>query len=265
MPGSRSDLAGAGRVQSLERAFQILNFLADHPSGASVAELCDATGLARATVTRFLASLADQGAAVRVNRGRAWGLGPAIVHLARAVAPLTELVDRAHPLLEWVAQRTREAAMLGIPVGPFAGQIVDEVMAPRLLGVASSKGQTLTTPASALVRQMLAELPDDELRARLAQMKVERLTPSTLVDASDLLDAIHRVQEEGVCVIVDEFEEGLAAISVPVRREGILAAMIGIYMPTARLTQATQARAEQALRSAAARLARPVTPHIGTA
>lgn len=66
-------LSGAGRNQSLKRAFGLLEWLATRPSGASVAVLSRELGLARATVTRLLGSLADAGAVTR--DGRAWTIG----------------------------------------------------------------------------------------------------------------------------------------------------------------------------------------------
>jgi IclR family acetate operon transcriptional repressor len=74
-------LPGAGRNQSLARAFRVLDCLARSPNGASVAGIARETGLARATVTRLLASLADEEAVRR--DGGAWRLGPRIATLAR--------------------------------------------------------------------------------------------------------------------------------------------------------------------------------------
>jgi IclR family acetate operon transcriptional repressor len=247
-------LPGAGRNQSLARAFLLLECLADQPDGASVATLARRIGLPRATVTRLLASLADQGAVARVGRTRDWVLGPAIVRLARAVAPLVALSDRARPLLEAAVEDVGETVMLGVPIGPASAQVVDEVPGPRVVGVGSWLGRTLTHPASGFVRILLAELPDEDLRRVLAGLRLTAFTPKTITDEHELLAAIEEVRRDGCCLVVDELETGLAGMAVAVRREGRVVAMVAMYLPTARFDAAKRAHGRARLTALAERL-----------
>ena len=241
---SPSLLRGAGRNQSLARAFQVLDFLAAQPDGASVADVARATGLPRATVTRLLGSLADEDAARRV--AGAWRLGPRITQLAGGLAP--PLPARAQPLLEELAATLGETAMLGVPEGAGGARVVAEAVGPRMVGVGSWLGRTLTDPASGFVRLRLAALEPAARRKAVAGLRFVAHTESTIRAARPLLAALDEIAHAGHAEVVDEFEQGLSGIAVPLP-EGD--AMLAVYLPTARLDDAMRARALGALRRAA--------------
>jgi DNA-binding IclR family transcriptional regulator len=278
---SPSLLRGAGRNQSLARAFQVLEFLAARPGGASVAEVARATGLPRATVTRLLASLADEDAARRVDG--AWRLGPRVAQLAGG--PAAPLPARAQPLLEELAAALGETVMLGVPEGAAGARVVAEAEGPRMVGVGSWLGRTLEDPASGFVRLRLAWLEPEARRRAVAGLRFVPHTASTIRSARPLLAAVERIARDGYAEVVDEFEQGLAGLAVPVgplgtvpsgvatlgtvpsgaakghadakgtvparrpaRRPARLVAMLAAYLPTARLDDAMRERALGALR-----------------
>jgi IclR family transcriptional regulator, pca regulon regulatory protein len=225
----------------------VLDFLAARPGGASVADVARATGLPRATVTRLLGSLADEDAARRV--AGAWRLGPRITQLAGGLA--LPLPARAQPLLEELAATLGETAMLGVPEGAGGARVVAEAVGPRMVGVGSWLGRTLTDPASGFVRLRLAALEPDARRRAVAELRFVPHTASTIRSARPLLAALERIARDGHAEVVDEFEQGLAGLAVPLREDGRLVAMLAVYLPTARLDDAMRARALGALQRAA--------------
>jgi DNA-binding IclR family transcriptional regulator len=237
-------LAGAGRNQSLGRAFQVLDCLAARPEGASVAEVARATGLPRATVTRLLASLADEDAARREQGS--WTLGPRIAQLAGGPLPA-----RAQPVIDRLAATLGETVMLGVPDGAAGARVVAEAEGPRMVGVGSWLGQTLQDPASGFVRLRLAALEPEARRRAVAGLRFVPHTAGTIRSAQPLLAALERIARAGHAEVVDEFEQGLAGLAVPLREGGRLVAMLAVYLPTARLDDAMRERALGALREAA--------------
>jgi DNA-binding IclR family transcriptional regulator len=240
-------LPGAGRNQSLARAFQVLDCLAAHPAGVSVAALSRASGLPRATVTRLLGSLADEGAARR--DGGEWRLGPRIALLARGLAP--PLPERAGPVLEALAAELGETVMLAVPDGPAGARVVAEAAGPRMVGVGSWLGRTLEDPASGFVRLRLAALDPAARRRAVAGLRFTAHTASTIRAARPLLAALQDIARERYAEVVDEFEQGLAGLAVPLHENGRLVAMLAVYLPTARLDDAMRAQALATLRRAA--------------
>ena len=225
----------------------MLDCLAAHPAGVSVAAVARATGLPRATVTRLLGSLADEGATRRDDGG--WRLGPRISLLASGLAPA--LPERAGPLLEALAAELGETVMLAVPDGPAGARVVAEAVGPRMVGVGSWLGRTLEDPASGFVRLRLAALEPAARRREIAGLRFTLHTPSTIKAARPLLAALERIARDGHAEVVDEYELGLAGLAVPLYEAGRLGAMLAVYLPTARLDDAMRARALDALRRVA--------------
>jgi DNA-binding IclR family transcriptional regulator len=225
----------------------VLDCLAAHPAGVSVAAVSRATGLPRATVTRLLGSLADEGAARR--DGGEWRLGPRIALLAGGLAP--PLPERAAPVLEALAAELGETVMLAVPDGPAGARVVAEAVGPRMVGVGSWLGRTLEDPASGFVRLRLAALEPAARRRAVAGLRFTAHTASTIRTARPLLAALREIAHEGHAEVIDELEQGLAGLAVPLHENGRLVAMLAVYLPTARLDDAMRARALAGLRRAA--------------
>jgi DNA-binding IclR family transcriptional regulator len=85
----------------------------------------------------------------------------------------------------------------------------------------------------------------------VAGLRFEAHTPSTIRTARPLLAALEEIARAGHAEVVDEFEQGLAGLAVPLHADGRLAAMLAVYLPTARLDGAMRARALEGLRRAA--------------
>jgi DNA-binding IclR family transcriptional regulator len=251
-------LPGTGRNESLRRAFDVLELLARHPHGASVAELCHDADLPRSTVSRLLASLFDAGAVSRPGQDRKWILGPTIMRLTNAVAPLSGLQERSGAILEQITAETGETSMLAVPTGPATARVIEEVRGPKLVGVHSPwTGETISSVASGFVRLLLAELPPAESERVIGRMELVSLTPKTISELGQLKAVIEDVRQRRYSVVVDELEEGLAGLGVPAIKDGQLIAMLAVYLPTHRFTPQLQKQALASLQRGAAQLTSP--------
>lgn len=244
-------LPGAGRNQSLDRAFGLLERLALHPAGATVATITRELGLPRATVTRLLASLADAGAVTR--NGRAWTIGPSIERLGRATA-IGAIRNRARPLMQEVVSAIQETVLLAVPIGNASAQVIEEIQGPRIVTARGWAGTVLSAPASGFVRQLLAELPEPELHDLMKSLMIPASTARTITRPDKFIKEIARIRNEGYAVVIDEYEMGLAGLGVPVRENGRLVAMIATHMPSTRFNDEMRTQALSRLRGAADRL-----------
>ena len=225
----------------------MLDCLAANPAGVSVADVARATGLPRTTATRLLGSLSDQEAARFA--GGSWRLGPRVALLARGLAPPLE--RRAQPVLDAIAAELGETVMLAVPAGTAGARVAAEAAGPRMVGVGSWLGRTLEDPASGFVRLRLAALPPAARRRELTGLRFTAHTTSTIRAARPLLAALEEISRTGHAEVVDEFEEGLAGLAVPLHEDDRRAAMLAVYLPTARLDGAMRTRALALLRRAA--------------
>lgn len=228
---------GTPRTQSLARAIRLLQAIADRPAGSSASELARATRLPRSTAARTLRTLADHGFVEETTDGGAWILGHELVRLARSADPNRRLVDAAHPALQRLRDAAGESASLAIPRAPAGMDIVLQLDAERHVGVANWVGTEVPLHASSAGKVVLAELRADELEVALGTAPLPSFTERTITDMPVLSAELARIRRQGWAEIDGELEEGLAAISVPVRSpQGRLAAIVGISGPTFRLT-----------------------------
>jgi IclR family pca regulon transcriptional regulator len=86
--------------------------------------------------------------------------------------------------------------------------------------IALGVGTRLPAHATSMGRVLLADLPQDELDAYLAQYELERFTPHTIVDPHALRAAVAEVREQGWALVDQELEIGLRSVGAPIRGAG---------------------------------------------
>ncbi|MHB8465454.1 MAG: IclR family transcriptional regulator [Acidimicrobiales bacterium] len=102
-----------GGIQLLDRALSIMHACEEGP--ASLAELVERTGLARATAHRLASALADL-ELLRRDDG-CWALGPTLAPLGAAAASGPPLAMSARPALEALRDATGESVQLYVRRG----------------------------------------------------------------------------------------------------------------------------------------------------
>jgi len=90
-------------------------------------------------------------------------------------------------------------------------------------------GSRLPAYCTSMGKVLLAALPDDEQRARLAQSELSRRGPNTLTTSTGLLAELARVRADGIAVNNEELAYGLRSIAAPVQDpEGEVVAAINL-------------------------------------
>jgi IclR family pca regulon transcriptional regulator len=222
-------------VQSLERGLAVIRaFGPEHPS-LTLADAAQRAGLTRAAARRFLLTLAKLGY-VGTDKKTFW-LRPRVLELGYCYLSSQPWWQVAQPILEDAARATQETCNIAILND---GEIVyiGRVVAKRIISTNLSVGSRLPAHLTALGRVLLAGLSDDELKHRLKELTISKLTKFTTVDKRRLVATIGEVRQRGYAIVDQELEIGLLAIAVPVRTPSaeILAAL-GISVQAGRVSQ----------------------------
>ena len=118
---------------------------------------------------------------------------------------------------------------------PDEKQLVEVLRSNRALNVAAAVGQRLPAHATASGKVFMAYLPSTELDLILKQ-PLKAFTQNTLTSADDLCNALEQVRSQGYGVDMEEFEEGIRAIAVPIfNRQGQVMAAMGAPIPVSRI------------------------------
>ena len=220
------------RVQSIRRAFAVLDALADGPVG--VTELSTTTSLPKSTVARLLDTMQAEGVVLQLAGDARYRLGPRIATLARGLHETRGLVATAHPSLVELAAQTGEATGLSVPDGSFV-HYVDQVDSPNPVQVRDWTGSRIPMHAVSSGQVFLAFMPAPALVRLLAEPR-ERFTATTIVEAGPLLDRLRHVRQDGYAWVREEFSEGISSVAAPVASaDGEVIAAIHVHGPVVSL------------------------------
>jgi DNA-binding IclR family transcriptional regulator len=240
-------------VQSLERAFAILDEVSRRPAG--VTDIADRVGLPKSTVARLLGTLEDVEAVERFDGAR-WRIGPGVTALTAAVSPERTLVSVAQPVLADLVAELGEDAGLGLPDGNEILYVAQaESDNPVQVRDWTGTRAPMHTVPSGLV--LLAEWPDDALDAYL-RSELVALTSRTITDPERLRTRLTEVREAGFAWGLGEFAEGIDSVAAPVRdARGNAIAAIHVHGPAYRFPRVgTETGVASAVVEAAARVSR---------
>lgn len=241
---------------SIEKAVALLHAAARAPDGASVATLAADAGLPRATASRLLATLQSQGLVQRLTDNDRYTLGYELARLGRAVDLDRALVLATRPTLERLAAEFRETVTLAVPTPDAGYNVVCQIDAPRAIRAHDWSTDPQPLHATSTGKLVLAELTRAELD-NVLRGGLTRHTAATIVKTTDLGSELEHVRRRGWAQMVDELEDGLTGISVPLRdHQHKMTAAIGITALTQRMSPQQRAQVAKSLKACAAQLSR---------
>ena len=246
-PGDR-DYVGA-----LASGLEVLQaFDAEHPR-MTLSELATRTDMDRAKARRFLLTLHALGFVKR--NGRQFELTPRVLQLGYAYQSSNQYRAVIQQYLEDVTAELGESSSLAVLDGDDVVYVVRSSARHRLMAITLSVGTRLPAAYTSMGRVLLAQLPEAELEAFLARVKLEPFTASSITDANALEKDITKVRKQGYSIVDQELDSGLRSAAVPVfagngellgainistnaARVG-MDTLVGVYLP--RLQQAAEA------------------------
>ncbi len=236
MTRRRQPVGGAGTVQSIVRALDLLEALGDSRGEVGVAELSKRVGLHVSTTHRLLATLVTRGYARQNPESARYALGAKAFHLAGSYLGQTDLGRVVRPALERVSQETGETANLVI-LDRREALYLDKVESPQSLRIFSRIGRRAPLHSTAAGKVLLAQRTKAEVDALLGRGPLERLTRHTVTAVSQVRRELEKVREEGFALDREECEVGACCIAVPLRNaQGSVEAALSLSVPTMRMT-----------------------------
>jgi IclR family pca regulon transcriptional regulator len=220
-------------LQSLERGIAVIQVFSRERPALTLSEVARLTGITRATARRILLTLEEVGH-VRSD-GRLFSLTPRVLTLGWAYLSSLNLWETAQPMMEELAQRTNEscsAATLDLPDIVYVARMPTR----RIMTISLGVGTRLPASCTGMGRVLLADLPDDELEAFLADVELEPFTERTITDRDRLREVIGGVRENGWALMDQELEVGLRSVAAPLRANGRTVAALNIAVGAPRVS-----------------------------
>jgi len=247
----RSAAAPAGTVQSVSRAFALLEALSAFGGESSLAALASQTGLAVPTAHRLLGTLHHLGY-VRQLEDRRYALGASLISLGRHAVP--PLADAAMPLLQSLEESFHETANFAVLDGDlvlYAGQVASR----QRMRMFTEIGRRVLPHSTGVGKAMLSTMPEPQVRSLISRTGLPRFTPQTITDEEAFIRDLRIARGRGFAADDSEQEVGVRCVAVSVPGLGQPAA-VSVSGPSARITDALVPDVVAALRAAAAELVR---------
>ncbi len=245
----------ASGVQSLHRALDVLEVVADGGRSRSIAEIAATAGLPAPTTHRLLRTLVERGY-VRQLPDRRYALGFRLVPLG-ATAQLQVGADAETVLADLVAE-LGETANLAVLAGHQA-EYVAQAPSRYAMRMFTEVGRRVDLHSTGVGKALLAQLDDTAVAAVVRRAGLERRTPHTVATEAELTAALDDVRRSGHALDEQEQELGVRCVAVPVGTPPAWMA-VSVSGPVTRMTDEVVARAVPLLHAAADRLAASLEP-----
>jgi IclR family acetate operon transcriptional repressor len=247
-----SDRGGrrTGGVQSIGRAFAVLELIAAHGGAMGLSRLAGLSGLPLPTLHRLARTLVDLGY-LRQEPSRQYALGPRLLLLAESSS--TMFNSLALPHLRHLVDELGETANLAMLDGD---QVAYVAQAPgrHSMRMFTEVGRRVQPHCTAVGKALLASSSDDDVRALLRRTGLPRHTPHTMTDPDVFLAALEGVRASGYALDEGEQEVGVRCVAVAVPDTAIRLA-VSVSGPAPRMTDELVAHAVPILRETTKRLA----------
>jgi len=232
-------------VQSLGRAFSILEAVARHREGIGLAELSKLVGLHNSTTFHLAKTMVSLGYIRQEKESKRYRIGRPLFALAASALDEIEMVNVATPVLEELSRDTGESSHFAVRMGD-AVVVIARTSGPGAFQLTDRVGVVRPAHCTALGKVILAALRPDQLERFLERVDLKPSTDKSVTEVPALLREIAEIRRTGVAFDDGEFNPEVRCVAVPVKDfTGQIVGSIGISGPIWRLSQqAIQSRAK---------------------
>lgn len=215
-------------IQSLARAFSILEAIAEERDGIGLANLSKSVNLHNSTTFHLVKTMVKLGYVHQDKQSKRYRLGRPLYQLAAATMGQVQLANVSKHFVGILAERTGETAHFAVPSqnSVFILSKVDGTSAFRL-----SEGMGAVRPShcTAIGKVILAYLEPDQLQRYFASASLDSYTPATITSRDRLTAELETIRAQGIAFDDAEYHPELRCAAVPVLdMNGELAGSLGI-------------------------------------
>lgn len=220
-------------VQAVQRTIDIIDHLRD-TGGARVTEIADAVGVSKGTAHCHLATLEQNGYAIK--EGHEYKLGLRFIDLAHHAKARIDIYDVTTTEVDALAEESGEMTLFTVEEGGdgvclYVARGDNAVQTKVYVGYRNGLYHT------AVGKAILAFSPAEERDSLIDGMEFEPITPNTITDPRTLRDELEQVRQDGIAYNHEETIQGLVGVGAPIRdQNGTVYGAISVIGPTRRMS-----------------------------
>lgn len=199
-------------VTAIERGLSVMRAFRDQSDRLTLSDVARLVSLPRATARRCLLTLKALGYVE--NQGRYFSLSPQVLTLAQAYLSSSPLPRVAQSSLERVSESLGESCSLSLLHNDEVIYIARSTR-KRIGSLHRDVGAHLPAHCTSMGRVLLAALSPGERDAFFEKARLEPFTRATITEEKELRAILEKVQRNGYCIVDQELEANLRALSIP--------------------------------------------------
>jgi len=203
-------------VQSVAKAFSVLQAFDSETLELTISEVSSRTGLDRGTSFRLIHTLCDLGYMAAVPRSRRFRITLKCLELGYASLARSDLKVHVAPLLRELIPDIADAGSLGMLDGTDVVYVERVQDGPVWNDVDRRVGSRASAYGAALGHTLLAFMPVDQQREILEATNRIKLSERTLTGIDELLERFADVRERGYAISDRENAYGLRTVAAPI-------------------------------------------------
>ncbi|MFC0582876.1 IclR family transcriptional regulator [Micrococcoides hystricis] len=246
MSATKGPVTKSGGVQSVERAFDLLQHIADSGGQTTLSELSEQTPLPLPTIHRLLRTLSMLGY-VRQLPNRRYSLGPGLIRLGEVAS--RQLGSVTMPYLRHLVSElgeTANVAVLDVDMVVYIAQ----VPSPHSMRMFTEVGRRAHTHDTGVGKAMLATLPNEQVESIVTSAGMPTPTPKSLGTYESLVEDLEDIRQRGYSIDEEEQELGVRCFAVAIP-DAPTEMAISVSGPTSRVDEDFAQRAVPLLLEAA--------------
>ncbi|MCE9648465.1 MAG: IclR family transcriptional regulator [Parvibaculum sp.] len=219
---------------ALEKGLDILEFLAEHADGGTLADIASGIARTKGEIFRMLAALEARRYIARDTADERYRITDKLFRLGLRQPKYRALVETASPFMDAFADATRYPCHLAIPTGDQIA-VIARAESNELVGIAVKVGyrQSLLDTGSGMC--LLAFMSGEDSARAFGLLRVAR---RKIPDA--LKNELARIAKSGAVIEPSRIMEGVWDISCPVLHDG--KAIAALTVPYVKLKNNTTSR-----------------------
>lgn len=221
--------------RTVQRAVQLLSYIAAHPEGVSLDELCEQFSLPKTSAYDILVTLVQEGMlSVKPGPKQLYQIGIFSYRIGMSYPDSNDTLKLISSELIELAKTSDRTAFFGKLSGNEVVYILKEVPDNPIITTATV-GSTAPLYCTSLGKTLLAFSPQEQSDLLLSNITIQPRTKYTVKNTKELSLELQKIRKRGYALDFREYEEHMVCASAPVyQRNGSLEGAVsvsGFYRP----------------------------------
>jgi len=226
-----------GTIKSLQKGLLLLKTILNSSEELGIAELGQISGLNQSTIHHLLKTLKMAGFISQNRETKKYTIGPELFYIWVKQNRLDAYFYRAYPVLEEMVAQVGETTSLFIRWEHEAVCVIGKE-SPHTLKASLRIGRRIPLHCTATGKAFLAYMEEDKASEIIYRVGLGKYMPNTITCPETLFKELREIRQQGYAIELEEFEDMINAIAVPVfNGYGEATFVIAVIAPLTRLTK----------------------------